>query len=57
MLFAFTAALYYHLLNGIRHLFWDIGKGYELDTVYTSGRFVVILTLVLTVTTWVVAYS
>lgn len=27
----------YHLLNGIRHLFWDTGKGLRMKDVYTSG--------------------
>jgi succinate dehydrogenase / fumarate reductase cytochrome b subunit len=53
-LFGWTAALFYHLLNGIRHLAWDFGYGFELPEVHASGRFVVIGTVVLTVLTWVV---
>src|SRR3546814_15494672 len=30
VLFGFTWALLYHLLSGIRHLFWDSGRGVEL---------------------------
>ena len=29
VLMAFSAAVFYHLSNGIRHLFWDFGKGYD----------------------------
>jgi len=29
VLFGFTATLYYHFCNGIRHLLWDMGKGLE----------------------------
>ena len=37
-LFGWTLAYFYHLGNGIRHLNWDIGKGFKLDEVLTSGR-------------------
>jgi succinate dehydrogenase / fumarate reductase cytochrome b subunit len=52
-----TLALYYHLCNGIRHLFWDAGFGFELKTVYASGMAVVIAAVVLTVVTWIIAMS
>jgi succinate dehydrogenase / fumarate reductase cytochrome b subunit len=45
---AITASLVYHLLNGIRHLLWDIGWGFELPKVYASGWIVVGLTMVIT---------
>lgn len=41
-------SLIYHQLNGIRHLFWDIGKGFELRTAYITGRIVLILSITLT---------
>jgi succinate dehydrogenase / fumarate reductase cytochrome b subunit len=50
-----TWALAYHLLNGIRHLVWDIGYGYELETVDRSGIAVLIGSGVLTVLLWLVA--
>src|ERR687892_1500300 len=37
LLFGWTYALFYHLCNGIRHLFWDAGYGFELPTVYRTG--------------------
>lgn len=43
-----TAAVSYHLLNGIRHLFWDAGLGFELSQVYRSGWAVVIGTVLVT---------
>lgn len=52
---AFSLALVYHLLNGIRHLLWDIGWGFELPEVYRSGYAVVVLTFVLTAAIWFVA--
>jgi len=35
--------IYYHLFNGIRHLFWDWGLGFSLRSVYASGWAVVAL--------------
>jgi succinate dehydrogenase / fumarate reductase cytochrome b subunit len=44
-------SLYYHLCNGIRHLFWDIGKGFELKDAKRNGYLVLLSALVLTVAT------
>lgn len=54
-LFLFSAALIYHFLNGIRHLMWDAGHGYEIPKAYASGWAVVVLTLVLTAALWLFA--
>ena len=56
-LFGWTFCLFYHLFNGIRHLFWDAGYGFELKDAYASGKAVVIGTLVATVGAWVLAFS
>lgn len=37
----------FHFLNGIRHLYWDMGKGLGLKSVYTSGWITVLGSLVL----------
>lgn len=52
LLVAWTLALYFHLFNGIRHLYWDIGRGFKLCSVHYSGWFVIILTLTATAATW-----
>lgn len=52
ILFGFTFALYFHMANGIRHLFWDMGKGYEMTTVRKTGWLVVITAVVMTLITW-----
>ena len=44
----------YHLLNGIRHLVWDAGYGFELDQAYLSGKLVVAGSVVLTVLVWLI---
>jgi succinate dehydrogenase / fumarate reductase cytochrome b subunit len=41
-IFGFVLALSYHLCNGIRHLFWDLGYGYNIDTVTKSGHAVLV---------------
>lgn len=57
VMFGFTLALFFHLGNGIRHLFWDAGKGFELTTAYTSGRAVVVITVVASILLWILAYA
>jgi succinate dehydrogenase / fumarate reductase cytochrome b subunit len=56
VLFLWTGAFFYHLLNGIRHLAWDAGWGFELTTTYRSGWSVLAGTVVLTLAAWVLAY-
>ena len=48
MMFSF----YYHLCNGVRHLFWDMGRGLDIRTTYRSGYAVIVATMVLTAATW-----
>ncbi len=55
ILFGFTASLYYHFCNGIRHLFWDAGKGLDLKTAERSAILVLIATAALTLFTWTIA--
>jgi succinate dehydrogenase / fumarate reductase cytochrome b subunit len=56
ILFLFTLALSFHLLNGIRHLAWDAGWGFGLTTARNTGLLVIAGTLVLTLVIWVAAY-
>lgn len=57
MLFGWTFSLYFHFFNGIRHLFWDMGKGFEIPTVYKSGWVVVLFTFLTTFLSWIMAYN
>jgi len=54
-LFGFTITLYYHMANGIRHLFWDTGRGLDLETAKKSGNVCLIGAGALSVITWMVA--
>lgn len=56
-LFSWTFCFFYHLCNGIRHLFWDTGRGLELVDVYRSGWLVVVAAVVMTLATWILAYT
>ena len=57
ILWGWSVALFYHLCNGIRHLFWDAGYGFELKTAYASGYAVLAGTVALTVVAWVIGCS
>ena len=56
LLLGWTFALYFHLTNGIRHLFWDAGLGFELKTVYASGWTVVALAAILTLISFIAGF-
>ena len=47
-----AVAFFYHLCNGIRHLAWDAGYGFEIRAAYLSGYAVLAATVVLTVVAW-----
>ncbi len=55
VLFGFTLSLYYHMCNGIRHLFWDVGMGFELDTANKTAKVSIGVALALTIITWIIA--
>lgn len=57
ILFLFSYALFYHLCNGIRHLFWDAGKGYDIKTAYASGYAVLAVSAALTLLVWIIAFA
>lgn len=50
--FMFLLSLYYHTCNGIRHLMWDMGYGLDLKTIYFTGYLVVAISVLLTISTW-----
>lgn len=52
MLFGWLAAFYYHLCNGIRHLFWDAGRGFEKAVARKTGTLMYVSAIVLTLLTW-----
>jgi succinate dehydrogenase / fumarate reductase cytochrome b subunit len=47
-------AFFFHLTNGIRHLIWDLGYGFEIRQANASSWVVLVATLVLTLLYWLV---
>jgi len=54
VLFGAAFSFCYHLLNGVRHLFFDLGHGFELQTARKSGWAVAIGAVVLGLIVWLV---
>ncbi len=52
VLIGFAWSMSFHILSGIRHLFWDLGYGFEIKTANISGLIVIVFSLVLTVIFW-----
>jgi len=55
-LFALTFCFFYHLCNGIRHMFWDIGMGFDKLHARQSGLLVLAVAIVLTVGLWAAVF-
>ena len=53
LMVGWTFAFYYHLCNGVRHLLWDTGWGFDLGTAYKTGYIVIATAVVMTVLSWV----
>jgi succinate dehydrogenase / fumarate reductase cytochrome b subunit len=54
LLIGWSWAFFYHLANGIRHLVWDSGRGFEKAQATASAWFVIVASVVLTLVFWVV---
>jgi succinate dehydrogenase / fumarate reductase cytochrome b subunit len=57
VLFGWSWALCFHLSNGIRHLFWDAGAGFEKQRAAATGWAVVVISLVATGLIWVFVFT
>ena len=57
LLLGWTWALFYHLCNGIRHMYWDAGRGLELQQVQITGWLVVVASLGFTLISWAAGYG
>lgn len=56
ILFGFVWSLAYHLLNGIRHLAWDLGYGFNKQTASRTGVLVFALSILSAVAVFAYAY-
>ena len=57
LLLGFSWSVIFHLFNGVRHLFWDAGMGFEKETADRSGWAVLVLSVVVTLVLWWFAYQ
>ncbi len=56
ILFGFLWSLAFHLLNGIRHLAWDIGYGFRVPTAKLTAALVFVGSLLLAVGAFIVGF-
>ena len=56
VLFGLTVAFLYHLANGVRHLFWDSGKGFEPKTADMTGWAAIAFGVVAAVLIWIIIF-
>jgi succinate dehydrogenase / fumarate reductase cytochrome b subunit len=54
---ALTFCFFYHLCNGIRHLFWDAGYGFEIPRARATGIAVVAAAIALNLVFWLVVLT
>ncbi|GGB54888.1 succinate dehydrogenase, cytochrome b556 subunit [Tistrella bauzanensis] len=57
VMFGWTLCLFYHLANGIRHLVWDTGHGFDIKTAEKMGRIVLVATVALTLIAWIIGLA
>jgi succinate dehydrogenase / fumarate reductase, cytochrome b subunit len=57
VLLGYTFALMHHMVGGLRHFVWDLGKGYEAETRMNMARLSLALSAPLTILIWIVAYA
>lgn len=52
LMLGWSFAFFFHLANGVRHLFWDAGLGFEPRQAKASAWFVVVASLLMTAMYW-----
>lgn len=57
LLFGWSVALFYHTLNGIRHLIWDMGYLFKIKSAELAGYIILGSTGLLTIITWICALA
>jgi succinate dehydrogenase / fumarate reductase cytochrome b subunit len=55
VLLGLTAAIFYHTANGIRHLVWDAGIGFDVKLADLTSVVVLAFTVAATAATWIIA--
>lgn len=57
LMWLWTFSLFYHLCNGVRHLFWDAGMGFKIRSFYITGYSVWVVAAILTALAIIFAYT
>ena len=57
VLLGFTFSLFYHLCDGVRHLVWDAGWGFDPRIAAAWGWIVLVIAVVLTMVSWYLGYA
>lgn len=57
ILFGFTWALVQHMLGGIKHLFWDVGLGFDKDFATKIALLTLLASAIITVAIWYAGYG
>jgi len=55
VMFGLTVSFFYHLANGVRHLVWDTGRGFDIKTANASAVLVIAFALAASIAIWVIA--
>jgi len=55
VMFGLTLSFFYHLANGVRHLVWDTGRGFNVKTANASSVLVFAFTAAATIAVWAIA--
>ena len=57
MLVAASAVFYFKFASGLRHLWWDTGRGFSIPSLDASARLIIAFTLVATALTWAIVWE
>ena len=57
VLFGITISVFFHLANGMRHLAWDLGQGFEPKTANTTAVIAYVFAVVAALAAWGLGYA
>ncbi|PZU92768.1 MAG: succinate dehydrogenase, cytochrome b556 subunit [Chelatococcus sp.] len=57
VLFLYSFALLHHMVGGVRHLIWDTGRGFDLQSRMSLAKYSVFVSAGLTLLVWIIAYA
>ncbi len=57
LMLAWTFAFFLHLFNGVRHLLWDVGLGFERGARHASGWLAMVGAILATLGVWMLLWQ